>query len=312
MGRKDIHTNNYFDDNIRFADLINGTLHKGTQKIKADELTDVSKEFLYTDEQHERKIIADNAKLWEKQNIVYALYSVENLSYVDYAAVIRCMQMEAMGYYRQWKNYKREHERKKDTSKDELLSGIKKSDSFYPIVPVVVYYGTEREWDAGTSLYDFLGAGLSEDVKAYINNYKINLFDYHNYDSFEQFNTEVKSVFECLRYSNEADKFKRLLKENEERYRHLDMETGSLIQVLTKNKGLYKYQVEPEGGEIDMCKAFEDYRLEGKLEGRQEGQREGKLEALRTLMETLHLSLEQAMEALRIPEQEQDIYRKAI
>ncbi|MCM1171279.1 MAG: hypothetical protein NC393_04040 [Clostridium sp.] len=90
------------------------------------------------------------------------------------------------------------------------------------------------------------------------------------------------------------------------------METGSLIQVLTKNKGLYKYQVEPEGGEIDMCKAFEDYRLEGKLEGRQEGRREGKLEALRTLMETLHLSLEQAMEALKIPEQEQDIYRKAI
>lgn len=282
------------------------------QRIKADELKDVSKEFLYTNEQHERKIIADNAKLWKKQNIVYALYSVENLSYIDYATVIRCMQMEAMGYYKQWNKYKREHERNKDTSNDEFLSGIKKSDSFYPIVPVVVYYGTEREWDASISLHDFLGAGLADDVKTYINNYKINLFDYHKYNSFEQFNTEVKSVFECLRYSNEADKFKKLLKKNEERYRHLDMETGALIRVLTKNKGLYKYQEETEGGEIDMCKAFEDYRLEGKQEGRQEGRREGKLEALRDLMETLHLSLEQAMEALKIPEQEQEIYRKAI
>ena len=53
-----------------------------------------------------------------------------------------------------------------------------------------------------------------------------------------------------------------------------------------------------------MCKAFEDYRLKGK--------REGKLEALRNLMETLHLPLEQAMEALKIPEQEQEIYRRAI
>lgn len=177
LGKKDIHTNNYFDDNIRFANLINGTLYKGTQRIKADELKDVSKEFLYTNEQHERKIIADNAKLWKKQNIVYALYSVENLSYIDYATVIRCMQMEAMGYYRQWKKYKREHERNKDTSNDEFLSGIKKSDSFYPIVPVVIYYGTEREWDANISLHDFLGAGLADDIKTYINNYKINLFD---------------------------------------------------------------------------------------------------------------------------------------
>ncbi len=77
-----------------------------------------------------------------------------------------------------------------------------------------------------------------------------------------------------------------------------------LIRVLTKNKGLCKYQEETEGGEIDMCKAFEDYKLEGR--------REGKLEALINLMETLHLSLEQAMEALKIPEQEQEIYRNAI
>lgn len=304
LGRKDIHTNSYFDDNKRFADLVNGTLHNGMQKVKADELRDVSKEFLCTNELQGKKIVSDNAKLWKKNNIVYALYSVENLTYVDYAVVIRCMQTESMGYHKQWKEHKREHVRKKDTSSDAFLSGIGKNDKFYPIVPIVVYYGMEHEWDASITLHDFLGDGLTDDEKEYVNNYKINLFDYHKYDSFEQFNTEVKSVFECLRYSNDADKFEKLLKENEERYRHLDAETGTLIRVLTKNKGLDEYQEKMEGREMDMCKAFEDYRMKGR--------QEGKLESLRNLMDTLHLSLDQAMEALKIPEQEQEQYRKAI
>ena len=72
LGRKDIHTNSYFDDNKRFADLVNGTLYNGMQKVKADELRDVSKEFLCTNELQGKKIVSDNAKLWKKNNIVYA------------------------------------------------------------------------------------------------------------------------------------------------------------------------------------------------------------------------------------------------
>ena len=46
--------------------------------------------------------------------------------------------------------------------------------------------------------------------------------------------------------------------------------------------------------------------------GRKEGRKEGKAEALVNLMESLMLTLEQAMQALKIPEKEWDDYREMV
>ena len=79
-------------------------------------------------------------------------------------------------------------------------------------------------------------------------------------------------------------------------------------------------QYQEKGGRYNMCKAFEDYkeegRLEGKLEGRLEGRQEGRQEErvartqqhLKNMLKNLHLTIEQAMDVLEIPEEERRQY----
>ncbi len=65
-----------------------------------------------------------------------------------------------------------------------------------------------------------------------------------------------------------------------------------------------------------IAQGREEGRKEGRAQGKAEGKAEGKLQAitvsLRNLMETLGLSLQEAMNALRIPEAEQQYYREQL
>jgi hypothetical protein len=62
-----------------------------------------------------------------------------------------------------------------------------------------------------------------------------------------------------------------------------------------------------------MCQAMrelmKDEIAEEKLVAREEGREEGLLSSLRSLMKSMHLSAEQAMNALEIPEDKIDFYR---
>ena len=48
--------------------------------------------------------------------------------------------------------------------------------------------------------------------------------------------------------------------------------------------------------------------IQGREEGRKEGREEEKLNSIRNVMETLGLTMEQAMQALKIPKSEQEKY----
>lgn len=57
------------------------------------------------------------------------------------------------------------------------------------------------------------------------------------------------------------------MEENKEAYNSIDSDTRELLEVVAKVKIPEEYKVMKNGGErFEMCKAFEDYRLEGKLE----------------------------------------------
>lgn len=69
---------------------------------------------------------------------------------------------------------------------------------------------------------------------------------------------------------------------------------------------------------IDVCKAereiMEKARLEGRLEGRREGSEKARLETLCTVvknaMESFHLSMDEAMNGLKVPKEDQAILVK--
>ncbi len=123
--------------------------------------------------------------------------------------------------------------------------------------------------------------GNEEKILPFISNYRLNVFDYHEYDDFSQFHSELQSFFEFLRYSGDKEKLKEKLRENRENYGSLSAEAKALLVHLTNIKEIPNVgDNELEKGEFDMCKAFEDMKEEGRTEGKIEGKIEGRAEEI--------------------------------
>ena len=75
-----------------------------------------------------------------------------------------------------------------------------------------------------------------------------------------------------------------------------DHDARRVIESCTSTKIDEDYYTD-EGG-INMCKAWEDYRLEGKEEGLEAGRLDSIVFSIQSLKKTLHLSITEAMDAL--------------
>ena len=87
----------------------------------------------------------------------------------------------------------------------------------------------------------------------------------------------------------------------------MERDSANLINTVTNSKLTYP----EEGNVIDMCKAIEEMRADAKAEGRAEGRAEGNTESLvssiKNVMDSIHVSIEEAMDILKIdPQKRQD------
>lgn len=164
----------------------------------------------------------------------------------------------------QWKRKKREHERNWDLrgSKDEFLSGMKPDEKFTPVITLVVYYGEKDSWDGARCLHDLLD--IDDKLKQYVTNYRLNLYNCHEHDSFDEYHTELRQVFETIRYAVDKKKLQEIVEKNKEAYSRIDSDTRELLEVVANVSIPEECKVLENGEErFDMCKAFEDMRLEG-------------------------------------------------
>ena len=230
MGKKDLWQSDYFDDKRRFADMINGTLFKGKN---------------------------------------FSILVLENQSYVDYRMVFRVMLEESLSYIKQQK--RAYQQRKKEGYKftqDEFLSRMRKGEKFVLVITLVLYLGKEKPWDGAKSLYDLLE--IDEEWKPFINNHEINLFDYHNYNEFSQFNTENRFVFELLSSSHDKEKTGEVIEKYLNDYILDEEVVKAIFGMLDINEDIDKYKKETEEGEkYHMCKAWDDHKEQGRREGEQ-------------------------------------------
>ncbi|MBD5494768.1 MAG: hypothetical protein HDR12_10440 [Lachnospiraceae bacterium] len=281
MGIKDDYQFDYLDDNARFADQINGALFNGKQVIKPEELEPEDSQIVSTgnmkgngkQRQGSIKTVVDKARVWHGRKL--HILVVENQNYVDYQMVLRNMLSESNGYRKQWKQKKRLYTDAGDLKdKDEYLSGIKKDEKFKPIITLVVYFGNEHKWDGARCLYDMLD--IDDELKEYVTNYKLNLYDCQEHDTFNEYHTGLRQVFEAVRYSNDKEKLRKVMEENHELYSSIDSETKDMIEAVANIRIPEKFKTIEEGKEkYDMCKAFEDMRLEGYEAGIATGRAEG-------------------------------------
>lgn len=274
MGKSDEYQFDYLDDNGRFADQVNGALFQGRQVVRPEELEEADAQAVYLGKEagirRNFKTAADKVRIWRGK--LLHILAVENQSHVDYHMVLRNMLSESLGYQKQWKRKKRKHEREKDLrmGSDAFLSGMEKDEKFIPIITLVVYCGTEHPWDGAGCLHDLLN--VEEDLKEFITNYRLNLYDCQAHDTFDEYKTGLRQLFEVVRYGRDKENLRKILEENREAYSRIDSDTREMLEVVGKVRIGEEYEV-MENGErrYDMCKAFLDMKQEGIEEGIEKG-----------------------------------------
>ena len=242
-----------------------------------------------------------------KQGTTYTILGVENQQDISYVMPVRQMEYDVMEYRRQIKeiaakNRKRAKEqqlKEKNQQEDdikgsdetvsevneqenkdaevnvkersefwrnsgEFLSGFRKDDKLMPVVTTTFYHGLE-EYDGCRDLHGMLKLEKEhEDYLDLIPNYPLNLITLKDIQE-DNLRTGLREVIGVMKRSRDKDDLLQYYQENQERFHQLDDETINTIGVLINQKDLIKYK--DENGGVNMCKAFEDVKTEGRLEG---------------------------------------------
>lgn len=309
MGQQDLYQSDFYEDKGRFADVFNGVLFNGREVMKPEELeAEDSVKVRLRDGETGKKIICDKICKWKGKYV--SLLVLENQSYVDYRMVLRVMESEVIGYDTQRKEVNRKNlEEGIKLVGDEYPSGIKKGQKLVPIITLVLYMGKDKLWDGARSLYEMLE--VDEEIKPFVNDFKLNLFDYHDWKDFSRFKTANRLLFEALSCSSDKKKMKRILQKNIENGK-VDRESAKAIRgILGVEFDLDAIKTKDEEGRevYDLCKAFDDYKEEGRREGKREGKLKGEqemaLKLVKNLMKNQEVSFEVAVKMLGISKSRQ-------
>lgn len=307
MGQPDLHQSEYFDSNVRFADVCNGILFQGKSVVQPEELEECDSVFVgLCNAKKGKKLIADKVKKWKGQHL--AILLLENQTYVDYRMVLRVMLEEVMAYEKQRKTAVNHLKLtgQKFKNKDEFLSKMKKDWKFIPVVPLIIYLGKDTEWDGAVTLYELLD--VNEPLKPFVNNYKLNFYDYHKETDFSKFKTENKYLFELLFHNSDLGKVTQIIQEANTSNELDSCAVELLLKTIDINIDVETIKEVKNGKErYNMCKAIDDMKNNARNEGISIGYISGIKTSIKSLMDSLNMSLEQALDTLKVDD---DIRKK--
>ena len=226
----------------------------------------------YVDRMQKLRDIFKNASIKYTGKSYVVLIGVENQSYIHYAIPVKNMFYDVMAYGNQVKETAKKHRREKDTTtSDEFLSGFTKEDKLIPVITITVYLGT-KEWDGPRKLSDMFG-DVDEELMPFIPDYRINLLAPREITDFTGFRTSIRQLFEVLKNAYDKEKMQEVL-QNDEKFSRVDRETVEAINLFAGTD----IDIDEKDEVIDMCKAWEEQKNEGRELGREEGRKEGREE----------------------------------
>ena len=275
-------TREYFADNRRFAEVCCHGLFDGKLRLDPETLHPAD-----TTELVFQGFWPEEAKaLWKDRDIIkecrdgakFILIGIENQTEVHFCMPLRCLVYDTLRYEEQRLEIAREHQRKKDLTGPEFLSGFSRNDRLTPVFTLVLYFG-EEEWDAAVSLKELLD--IPDYMKEFENkflDYRINLLDVMRITNLDQYSDELKALFGFIKYQKDKTALRNFVKQNESIFCRMDPESaraiavlgnaGKLEQIMKKNK--------KDGEEtVDVCQALLEMMDEARLEGRDEGMQKG-------------------------------------
>ena len=292
MGQKDITQKNFEAYNDVFSDIVNGTLFDGREVIKPEALVDAMAKSQYKADDnviHEQE--RDVAKYWTDKNcyIRLALLGVENQLAIDMDMPLRVIGYDGSSY-------------RDEMNQDEIVideaTGKKHKirHERYPVVTIVLYFG-KTPWKKPLSLYDVLE--ISDDLKPFVNDYKINLIDVPRLteEQVKKFTSDFQIIADYFVQLNENKGYV----PKDITIRHTDSFL-KLMSVLTQDDKyieIYR-ELSHEKEEFNMCEVLDKVEARGKAIGALNKT----VEILRVIIAKNSWSKEQAMEFIGIPRSE--------
>lgn len=174
MGEKDITEKILEDHNDVFADIINGLVFAGEQKILAESLENTAVHSQYkADDEKVHELERDIAKYWKDGEVELAICGIENQSSVEKYMPFRVMEYDGTAYRSQLQK-----------SRKEIL----------PVMTIVLYYGTEHHWYAKKNIKALMK--IPDGMEKYINDYKIQIFEvaWLTEEEIEKFQSDFRIV----------------------------------------------------------------------------------------------------------------------
>ena len=251
MGEKDIAEKILMDNNDVFADVVNGLVFDGKPIVEEINLSNMKDKSQYkiSGKLHEQE--RDVAKVIECDGVKIMYVGIENQTDIDTDETIRVIGYDGTSY------------------RGQLLGENEKK---YPVVTLVLYFG-ERKWNRNKTLYETLD--ISENIKPFVNDYKINVFEiaYMTPEEVEKFTSDFKIVADYFVQKRMKKDYKPINKV----IKHVD-ELLKLMTVLTGDRRFEEQikEMHKEEGEVRMCEVLD--KIENR--GVKIGEKLGEIKAL--------------------------------
>ena len=262
---KDVKWCDYFKDNRRYADIINGVLCEGQQVVSQGDLTELD-----TRSKAKSRDLVCKAAI----GVNFSIIGIENQDEVDYELPVRIMEYDVNRYRQQITSISKDiRANSKDLWPGEYMYGFKKDSQLYPVITIVLYAGSEP-WDGPKSLREMINfTDIPDSIKELVQDYRIKVVDIRRLTDTSMFQTDVAKVFDFIRFSEKWDELYQLVS-SDSYYQNMDEEAYEVVAKYAniRKEGTVKMnEFRGKDGKFDMCKGIKDLMENSKEEGREEG-----------------------------------------
>lgn len=287
MGKQNVVTKKYMQNNARFADVCNFYLFDGEQVIKPEDL--IEKDVTELALPKGLKGVAAVEKVRDilrgccvktANGVTYLIVGIENQTDKHYAMVVRNMLYDALNYASQVETLSKAHRQSKDLSGAEFLSGFTKDDTLHPVITLTIFWNYGN-WEGPRSLHEMLDVA-DKDILNYVADYRLNLIVPEEIKDFDKFKTELSPLLEFINCAHNGQKLKKALREKGKQWEYLSNDAVELLNICLDAK-LQKEKNSEEGVGNNVCRGIRELQEMSRTEGKNEGKIEGE-ERLNNLM----------------------------
>ena len=235
-----------------FADILNVLLFNGRDVVEESTLTDALPMSMLKIDGRVRSQERDIAKYWRKSKINVALFGLENQTTPNKLMPLRVLGYDGAEYVKQ--------------SRKENIDKAK-----YPVITLVLYLGYEKEQNYPKTLFEVLD--IDEDIKPYVNDFKINLFEiaYLDKEKINLFKSDFRILADYL-YQMRVNKD---YIADETTIEHVE-ELLTLMSVMTGDNRFEETINDLKGKEkINMCEVLDRVEARGIEKGIEQGIEQG-------------------------------------